>query len=82
MSRRYSYKGYVIERGDYVGTPSDRIDGWYLALKGSTVVDHRGRGFMTIAEAKREVNLREIAGGEDRSVCLDMAGNNGTWNGR
>jgi hypothetical protein len=57
MSRRYSYKGYVIERGDYVGTPSDRVDGWYLALKGSTVVDHRGRGFRTIADAKREVDL-------------------------
>lgn len=75
MSRRYSYKGYVIERGDYVGTPSDRIDGWYLSPKDSTVVDHRGRGFRTIADAKLEVHLREIAGGEDRSVCLDKEDN-------
>jgi hypothetical protein len=56
MSRRYTYKGYVIERGDYIGTSDDRIDRWYLADPDSTVVDRRGYGYLTIADAKQVID--------------------------
>ena len=58
MGRRYAYRGYVIERGDYIGTSDDQIDRWYVTDPDSTTVDRRGAGFRTIAEAKQVINRR------------------------
>lgn len=58
MSRRYTYRGYVIERGDYVGASDDRIDRWYISDPTSPTVDRRGSGVRTIASAKEMIDDR------------------------
>jgi hypothetical protein len=58
MGRRYAYRGYVIERGDYIGTSDDQIDRWYVTDPESTTVDRRGNGYRTIRDAKQVINQR------------------------
>lgn len=43
--------GYRLTRGAYHGTVDDRADRWYWDDTHSTVVDRRGAGFATKAEA-------------------------------
>ena len=48
----YRYRGYLINRGSYQGTPDDRIDGWYIDPGKTNIWDRRGRGYETIREAE------------------------------
>ena len=50
--RTYEYKGYLIVRGRYTGTPDDRRDRWYVDGPRSTTVDPLRRGFARVAWAK------------------------------
>ena len=46
--------GFEIVRGNYVGTPDDRADRWYInQIPGP--VDHRGSGFLTRKSALQEL---------------------------
>lgn len=42
---------YAVERGSYLGTSDDRIDRWYIRDRESAVVDRRGPGYATQADA-------------------------------
>lgn len=52
----HKYKGYEITRGSYRGTTDDRIDRWYIAREDSNVVDRRGAGYYTLADAKAAID--------------------------
>lgn len=41
--------GYSLTRGDYVGTPDDRIDRWYIVRDDATAVDYTGAGYVNKA---------------------------------
>lgn len=49
-------------RGAYHGTHDDRIDRWYIDDSESTVVDRRGPGYRTKAEAQAACDLLERLG--------------------
>jgi hypothetical protein len=53
--RQHQYRGYTITRGSYQGTQDDRLDGWYIDDPSSNTADRRGRGFPTLADAKRHI---------------------------
>jgi hypothetical protein len=56
MSRIIRYRGYTIQRGDYLNTNDNRADRWYAERADSDVVDRRGQGYSTIQDAKRGVD--------------------------
>ena len=60
MHRVHQYHGYTISRGDYLDTPDNRIDRWYVEPEASTVVCRLGRGYSTIAEAKSAIDGHEL----------------------
>ena len=43
--------GMCVERGAYIDTSDDRADRWYLYLPNRDVIDRRGPGHRTLAEA-------------------------------
>jgi hypothetical protein len=47
--------GYEIVRGSYVSTPDDRIDRWYVQHEDDTIVDRRGPGYATKADALQAI---------------------------
>lgn len=51
--------GYRIVRGSYVGTSDDRIDRWYIDRLDSNVIDRRGAGYRTKAEALQAIEEHE-----------------------
>jgi hypothetical protein len=56
MSKTIRYRGYTIQRGDYLNTTDNRADRWYAEREDSDVVDRRGQGYSTIQEAKVAVD--------------------------
>jgi hypothetical protein len=52
----YQYRGYFIRRGGYQDTPDNRIDGWYVDNRNSTILDRRGPGYRTIKAARDAIN--------------------------
>ena len=58
--RVHHYHGYAISRGDYLDTPDNRIDRWYIEPEGSTVVCRLGRGYRTIREAEAAIDGDEL----------------------
>lgn len=48
IARKY---GYEIVRGAYTGTTDDRLDRWYIHRIDSTIIDRRGAGYATRADA-------------------------------
>jgi hypothetical protein len=55
-SRTHTHRGYSIQRGAYYGTSDDRADRWYIDNQTTTVVDRRGPGYATLAEARVAVD--------------------------
>lgn len=51
-------RDYEIVRGAYQGTTDDRLDRWYIQIKGCTLIDRRGAGYATKREAMAD--LREM----------------------
>jgi hypothetical protein len=51
-----TYKGYHIARGSYQNTTDDRLDRWYYDRVDDTMLDRRGPGCHTIAEAKAAID--------------------------
>ena len=60
MSRVHHYKGYKISRGDYLETPDNRLDCWYVEPEASTCRLPTRRGYSTIAEAKSAIDGHEL----------------------
>jgi hypothetical protein len=56
MSRTIRYRGYTIQRGDYLNATDNRADGWYAERADSDVVDRRGQGYRTIQDAKEAID--------------------------
>ena len=52
--------GYRVERGDYIGTTDDRSDGWYLYRPDRDIIDRRGPGHHTLADAADAAEECEI----------------------
>lgn len=50
---------FTVERGAYRNTTDDRLDRWYISDRLSSVVDRRGSGYRTRAEARREATRLE-----------------------
>lgn len=46
---------FKIVRGEYTGTTDDKADRWYIDDTQSEVVDRRGPGFRTKAEAQTRI---------------------------
>lgn len=53
---KHTYKGYEITKGSYKGTNDDNIDGWYIDDPESTMIDRRGKGHRTLADAKAQID--------------------------
>ena len=47
--------GYRLRRGSYQGTCDDRLNGWYIDHKDDNLLDRRGGGYWTKADALAEV---------------------------
>ena len=60
MSRVHRYHGYTISRGDYIDTPDNRLDRWYVEPESSTSVCRLGRGYATIIEAKSAIDGQNL----------------------
>jgi hypothetical protein len=56
MSKINRYRGYTIQRGDYLNTNDNRADRWYAEREDSAMVDRRGQGYRTIQDAKAAVD--------------------------
>ena len=52
--------GFTISRGDYIDTPDNRLDGWYVEPEGSMVVCRLGPGYATITAAKAAIDGEEL----------------------
>jgi hypothetical protein len=59
MSKARTYRGWNIERGAYQGTTDDRLDRWYVQHPDRDVIDRRGPGFATLAEARAAIDEGE-----------------------
>jgi hypothetical protein len=53
--------GFTLHRGDYRNTSDDRADRWYFAHRDDTMVDRRGKGFATKADALNAIYDRILA---------------------
>lgn len=56
MKKVNKYRGFAIERGDYLGTSDNRSDRWYVSWPYSRTIDRRGGGFYTIESAKSVID--------------------------
>ena len=50
------HKGHRITRGDYQNTTDDRLDRWYIDPPGADIMDRRGPGFRTLADARAAID--------------------------
>ena len=60
MSRVHHYRGYTISRGDYLDTPDNRLDRWYVEPEASVEVCRFGSGYQTIAAAEAAIDGDEL----------------------
>ena len=60
MSRVHHYHGYTISRGDYLDTPDNRLDRWYVEPDTASVVCRLGLGYATIIEAKGAIDGQNL----------------------
>ena len=58
--RVHHYHGYTIARGDYLDTPDNRLDRWYVELESASVVCRLGRGYATIRAAQAAIDGHEL----------------------
>ena len=60
MSKVHHYHGYTISRGDYLNTPDNRLDRWYVEPETATAVCRLGRGYTTMKEAQSAIDGNEL----------------------
>ena len=54
----YYHKGYDIVRGGFIDTSDDRMDGWYVDHRSTSLADRRGPGFPTLQAAVIAIDHR------------------------